>query len=239
MKCPWLRLPAQAPFVYYMDEDGIGSRYPHQDADRKLHLECLPEPYLGRPDAPIVVLGLKPGFDPGDPSAHARTDFAEVARRSLAHEPLPYPVYLLDPRFASTPGGIYYREALGPLASALGARQDQLEHPAWKAIASECLFVNYFPYHSVATPVAEKPLNSQHYGFHLARLAVERSALILAVLGVERWKRSVKELTTVPRLFTASNTRTWSLSARNVPGGFEAVVEHLAEVLARPLAREP
>ncbi len=232
MKNPWLRTPAQPPFIQPLDEEPLRERYPYRDTEKMLHLECLPEPFQGRVDAPIVVLGLKPGFHPGDPAAHGDPVFAEAARRSLAHEPLPYPVYLLDPRFAATPGGQYYREALKALAGELGAGPGDLDHPAWKAIANEVLFVSFFPYHSVETKLHQTPVTSQMYGFHLARAAIARSALILAVLGKTWWSRAVPEIASAARVFNARNMRSWTLSANNVPGGFEEAVLHLRDYLA-------
>jgi hypothetical protein len=227
MKNPWLRVPSDPPYFQPLDEDTLAERYPLTDSDNKIHLECLPEPFQGRLDAPVVVLGLKPGFDPGDPAAHRDPAFMEAARRSLAHEPLPYPVYLLDPRFAGTPGGKYYREALKALAGELGAGPADVHHAAWKAIANGVLFVSYFPYHSVATKLHTKPLTSQMYGFHLARQAIDRAALVLVVMGDAWWSRSVKELASAPRVFRARNVRTWTLSANNLPGGFEEAVREL------------
>lgn len=233
MKNPWLRLPQAPPYVYALDEEPIQNLYSSSDPKEKLHLECFPEPYLGRVDAPVVLLGLKPGFDEGDPAAHRDTAFAAAASKSLRHEALPYPLYLLDPSFASTPGGVYYRGAMRELAEALGAGPGKgLDHPAWKTIANEVFVINFFPYHSVEASLNQKPLTSQQYGFSLAHQALARNALVVILLGEAWWKKPIPELAKHARVFIGSNMRSWFLSPGNLPGGFDAVVQELGSRLS-------
>ncbi len=62
------------------------------NVSHRLHLELLPEPFLGRPDAPVILLNLNPGFNDEDILAHGRLDFAESARLTLLRAPQAYPV---------------------------------------------------------------------------------------------------------------------------------------------------
>jgi hypothetical protein len=83
MRNPWLELPHQAPYVLADDADAIErfnrTASARRQADRTwLHLELLPEPFLGDPAAPIVVLSLNPGYSPDDAAWHAGPTFAAL-----------------------------------------------------------------------------------------------------------------------------------------------------------------
>jgi hypothetical protein len=113
---PWRELPPQPPYVLGCDWLAIGEYHATDpDVSHRLHLELLPEPFLGRPDAPVILLNLNPGFNDEDILAHSRPDFAESARLTLLHAPQAYPFYLLDPRFRDTSGARWWRKHLGQL----------------------------------------------------------------------------------------------------------------------------
>lgn len=93
-------LPAKAPFVLASDAPAIDQF--HQgpvDESQRLHLELIPEPFLGRPDAPVVLLNLNPGFSERDILSHEDPVFAAAAMATLHQEVQSHPFYLLDPRF--------------------------------------------------------------------------------------------------------------------------------------------
>ena len=67
---------------------------------RKLHLELFPEPFIGRVDAPAVLLSLNPGFDPkSDPDCHAKSVMRKAVQANLGQQPQAYPFYPLSPDF--------------------------------------------------------------------------------------------------------------------------------------------
>ena len=58
----------------------------HKEA-RRLQLELFPEPFIGRVDAPIVLLGLNPEFKNDDPSWHQRPVMREAVTSNLTQQP--------------------------------------------------------------------------------------------------------------------------------------------------------
>ena len=82
---PWLEVPGSPPFIAPADERYVDAfnasdgRHPEHEIDTRL----LPEPWLGRHDAPVVMLTPNPGFDPSDVAFHARRDFAQANRANL------------------------------------------------------------------------------------------------------------------------------------------------------------
>ena len=99
---PWQRLPLDAPFVLPEDHAAIADFNASSPGEKLVHLEVLPEPFLGRPDAPVVVLGLNPGFKDTDLVQHRDPSFASRSRCNLLHGPANYPFYLLDPEIERT-----------------------------------------------------------------------------------------------------------------------------------------
>jgi hypothetical protein len=83
---PWDRLPLQAPFLLPEDARLI-NEFNVNAADRfKVHFDIFPEPFLGNPNAPVVLLGLNPGFNELDIKQHKEARFAALSRANLLHQ---------------------------------------------------------------------------------------------------------------------------------------------------------
>lgn len=59
MRNPWLDLPASAPFVLTANAAVIARFNERARADVAVHIELLPEPLLGDPLSPIVLLRIR------------------------------------------------------------------------------------------------------------------------------------------------------------------------------------
>jgi hypothetical protein len=49
--------------------------------------DCLPEPFVGNPEAPMAVLGNNPGFRPERPNYKLEPRFTKRMRANLLHLP--------------------------------------------------------------------------------------------------------------------------------------------------------
>ena len=97
MQNPWVTLPATPPYVFPDDAEAIGRFNKTADDSYRYHLDILPEPFLGRPDAPVVLLNLNPGYSGDEERFHHLDDyFRETALANLAHREQEYPFYFLD-----------------------------------------------------------------------------------------------------------------------------------------------
>ena len=113
MHNPWLLLPETAPFVLSSDKKSIRNFNNQAKQEHQIHLELLPEPYLGNPQAKIVLLNLNPGFSESDILFHRdNAYFAKTSRANLHHECQEYPFYLLDPKNLAAPGSGWWRRKL-------------------------------------------------------------------------------------------------------------------------------
>lgn len=228
---PWLGLPLGAPYVHPADLDIVyGARARAFGADHQLRFELLPEPYLGDPEARVLLLSRNPGFHPDDASAHGQADFRAACRANLAHQAFGRPFYLLDPSFQETPGGQYWRQKLGYVAErvrrAIGAKEIEA---AWQAVAQGVLCVEYHGYHSPLYRSLGATLPTQRYGFALVAGAVRRGAVVLALRSVRDWIEAVPELQGCEKFFRARSPQNVTVTPRNCPEGWYSVIEGILE----------
>ena len=181
---PWHRLPDRPPYVLPEDLERVSEFNRRAKPEAYLHLSLIPEPFLGLPDAPIVLLGLNPGYSwTIQPitsirrSASVRTIWPSESR---------YPFFLLDPTITA-PGAVYWKAKLGSLTQKFGA----------ETVVRRTLCVEFIPYHSVNFRHERLSLPSQQYSFDLSWRATKRSPAqsLWSMAGGKRfWLPAVPEL---------------------------------------------
>src|SRR5580704_4872651 len=108
---PWLALPSRSPYVLQCDSSAIAAYNVRAPEIYRLQLDVLPEPFVGITTAPVVLLGLNPGFNNQDPEVHERPEFQALVRDNYNQIPSNFPFYLLDPTFDS-PGRRWWESKL-------------------------------------------------------------------------------------------------------------------------------
>jgi len=111
---PWLDLSDDPPWVLPVDRAAIERFNVTAASATKICLDALPEPFIGDPDAPVVLLNLNPGLDPEDPFVHTDSTRRRLIRANLAHEEIEYRFYYFDPAFDDTPGARWWRHHSPP-----------------------------------------------------------------------------------------------------------------------------
>src|SRR5579862_9088585 len=167
---PWQRLPHEGEFVLPEDAEAISAFNSKAPDEFRVHLELQPEPYLGNPKAPIVVLGLNPGFDVQDPDYHKQQSFSDRVRLNLFHEPAEWPLFYVNWTDGS-PGGRWWRDKLRDLWQSIAIPKSA---DSMRVVASCVFAVEFFPYHSRNFNHRELRSVAQPYSFGLVRQAVER-----------------------------------------------------------------
>jgi hypothetical protein len=208
-------LPDEPPYVLPEDEKVLAF-------DRKgrgihaLELNLIPEPFVGRPDAPVLLLGNNPGVK-GDESRNARQKpaFRDRMRDNLLHRLSPsFPFLFLDPDPGiASPGKGWWERKLKRLLDEFGPDEDA----ARRILARSVLAVEYFPYVSHRYRHRKLTLPSQGYSFGLVRNAMKRGAVIVLTRGRRRWERAVEELGTYPRCFRLVEVQRAPISPGNFP----------------------
>jgi hypothetical protein len=212
MENPWTELPFEAPFVLPYDQAAVERFNISAGPEFQLRLNVLPEPFLGNPKAPVVLLGLNPGYAESDIPIHTSPSFASANRRNLCHTPSDYPFYLLHPDLVS-PGQIWWQKHLKQVIQAAGVQR----------VANSIFVIEYLGYHSIRFKHHEIYLPSQLYSRELVREAIRRNALIVLQRGVQLWKACVPELATYSRAFFLNSYQNPTVSPRNCPKGFEEI----------------
>lgn len=183
----WRRLPKTEPFVLRCDKERIQSFNTQAKPVHQIHLELLPEPFLGNPHhAKVIFLSLNPGYEEMDIWSLHDTDFVEACRANLTHENQEYPFFLLNPIFASSSGGFcWWRDKLKTLIYRYG----------FKKLAHKICAIEYFPYHSESLGF-NNLIPSQCYSFFLVKEAMKRNALIIQMRSQRRWQKAIPRLKT-------------------------------------------
>jgi hypothetical protein len=213
---PWIALPESAPFVLPADAAVIERFNCSAPEPFWLRLDLLPEPFVGRQDAPVVLLALNPGFSDSDPGLHGSATFAASVRKNIRHDSQAYPFYLLDPSNKG-PGYDWWRQRLRLLLEEFGA----------PLVSRSLLCVEYFPYHSRRYAHAKLDVPSQSYARQLVHAAVQRDAVVIVMRGWNLWREAVPALENARRCFRLRSVQNVSVTPKNCPDGFAAVREVL------------
>ena len=225
MGSPWANLPSEPPIVLPEDRPWVET-FNELSRDRpswRIRTELLPEPFIGRVDAPLVILALNPGFSEEDLGTHTRPEFMSEVRRCISAEPGPYPFFHLNPAL-NGPGWDWWKRALKEL---LDRKYDR------KVLAQSILCLEFFPYRSEEFAHGHLRLPSQEYTFSLLRAAIARAAPIIVTRGFSYWTGAVPALASYPRMFRTRSQRTARISERNCPLGFASACRVIEDASAQ------
>lgn len=204
---PWTLPFAQPPFVLPTDAPLVNAFNLKAGPKRFLQVEhVLPEPFIGNPKAPVVLLSNNPGFGKAAGNIKMEPFFQKAMRANLRHEEVEYPFFYLSPEMTER-GEKWWRSKLKCLI-----REFDL-----KTIANAVLNVVFFPYPSERFGRKQLRLPSQEYGFQLVRAAIERKAVIIHMRSPTLWLEAVPELAAYKeKRFVVNNTQTPAISPKNL-----------------------
>lgn len=212
MTNPWLALPTTAPYVLPAEHNKI-ERFNHAypEPDYRIRLNVLPEPYIGNPQAKVVILSLNPGYDETDPDWHARPDFRSSLVANLRHEPEAYPFYPLNPAYSGSGIHKWWRSKLN----------DLIRDTSLSTIAHNVLCVEWFPYHSIKYKAMPKGISggllpSQAYAISLVTAAVDRGATLIAMRRYQDWAQQVPGLRAYDKVHHLRSPQSGHLSSNNL-----------------------
>jgi hypothetical protein len=218
MQNPWLEIPDESPYILEMDREAV-ERYNRsvRSEQNKLILESVPEPFIGNPQsAKVVLLNLNPGHSEDDARAYSDIDFRRAMFLNLQHEAQECPFYGLNPKFAWTACGQWWRAHTHRLHSA---------GLSWEAISEGMLVIEWFPYHSKRSALPSDPVcPSQQYSFQLAKEMLENK-VVLGMRSKKHWLRVDQRVQKIPFLKNPQNPH---ISVGNMGEGlFERIVQAL------------
>lgn len=214
MQNPWLALPKKPPFVLDSDRYII-------DTSNRLHDDHIktavrPDPFIGDPNAPVVLVYVNPGFDDGprgDVWWHANSK--PLAKHYAANYRHETDFFWLDDDMRATPGAVWYRDKFSSVILDVGVDN----------VRSKLFMVEYFPYHSVDS--SNLPIvPSQEYTHHLVHAATQRGALIILMRAANALKKLIPELRDYKNV-ALGRSRNAALTRGNVDG-YEKIIAALS-----------
>jgi len=225
MDNPWTHLPNDAPFVLPEDDGSVRAfNKRHAGKPTEVLFDQLPSPYVGNPEAAIVLLNLNPAYALETASTPTLAMFTDIAKANFAHRFFDYPFYPLDPRLEGSPSGYEWwsKRCLGDLI-----RESEIDV---KEFAKKIFCAEFFPYHSRKYGWDGGVLPSQRYTMALVDAAVLRGALLIALWGNGNkgaWLKAVPSLSS-NNIITLHSAQNPKISRGNLGDGlFEKIIKRL------------
>lgn len=213
---PWPTLTQGSPFVLAGDLAAVSEFNSTAPDNYILRTGLLPEPYVGRVGAPVVLLALNPGCSHGDIACHADPEFRERVRTCHRQDDVEWPYYYLAPD-ASGPGAEWSRRVLGHLIREVGLL----------TVARNVVMYEYVAYHSVSYSHRTPSLPSQEFTFESVRNALGGSTVVFVTRGWKEWVQRIPEIAASSKVFRTRSAQNIVITPRNSPEGWDAAIEAL------------
>ena len=210
---PWTHLPTRAPFVLREDREAIESFNRRTRLETQIETALLPVPFVGRIDAPVILLLLNPGVRDESYISHRIARHRRSVRACHRQDSVEYPNYFLDPK-TEGPGVKWWTRALGKLIRLCGRQK----------VAQNVAALQYMPYRAREFRHARLRLPSQQFTFQALRAAIRRTAVCLVCRGRKPWTAAVPELARYRWAFDTTNPRQVVITRGCYAEGFSAAV---------------
>jgi hypothetical protein len=150
---PWVRLPPRPPYVLPEDEQAVREFNARAVENHRLQIDkLLPEPFVGDPVAPVLLLRNNPGV--GKRSVlKQQPEFMTRMRAGQSLHSSAYPFIYIDPEYRET--GRWWWQKLKCLLLKFEA----------EVVARSVCNVVYFPYPSARFRHGRCEVPSQQFGF--------------------------------------------------------------------------
>jgi hypothetical protein len=218
MKNPWLDLPLSLPYLLPSDREIILDGNKRFKEFHEIRHNVLPEPYLGNPEAPVILLTLNPGYADEDISFYEQKHALELWRKNILHEPMDYPFWMINPILDPKLGGTKWW---------LRRLKEPIKLVGLERVANRVCCIEFFPYHSYEFSPLKTKLESQKYSFHLVQKAIQRKAVIILMRSKRIWVEAVPQLKDHKFLFGLNSVQNITISRNNCPQGFTYIEQAL------------
>lgn len=208
-----------------------------------IDLNLMPEPYIGNPNANVILLFTNPGLKGNENENYKEfPELKKVLEQNLTHENFDYPYYYLDPKFRETDGGKWIRKRMNKIIEIVGDKE----------LSEKIFTIQLHPYHSNEFKDFNEPLLGHNYSMFLLSKAIERKALIIFSRSHKEWNsaynkfdHNVKELKKIigdnfielktPTKNTTPRTPFFIESYMGGPVNFNKLINRIKEPLSKSL----
>lgn len=168
-----------------------------EDHDYYIHPDLLPEPYMGNPDANVILLFANPGFGGKEKDDYKATGLREKIFNNLTHSNLDHPYYYLNPELYDstskgqpkfTEGAKWARRRMSELFDKIKAEE----------LSQKIFTLQLHPYHSARFKKLNDSFKGYNYTMSLFENAIERAekknALIVCARSYKHWNEEYKKI---------------------------------------------
>jgi hypothetical protein len=182
--CPWRGIePGLRPYVLHPDREVLESFNATAKLEYRIQLDVYPEPFIGDPAAPILILSLNPGFKPAQVEAHAQPDLARLLIKSMrleaGEESIPF--HHLHPDYQKHSPSVWWPRCL----------KGWIDRYGLERVSHAFFCVELFPYASKRFKAMPELLDSQRFGFEVARAKIEAGATVIAFRAKKSWAKQL------------------------------------------------
>ena len=221
MKNPWLNFNISGDMVHQLDRDSFSLHNASVVADYKFLPQLAPEPWIGDPEAKLLVLLANPGATRGDVLGKKQEGADLINQLSIAnlnHSIKDYPHFFFNPILEGTDGHTWYKKRFGHLIEATSAQN----------VSKKVLSCELVPYHSFSWKKPRVMPPTQSYTFEIVRNAIERGAVILIGRGKADWFKNVPELSKYKRYFQPASAQCAYISPKNYGKNYREILSSIS-----------
>jgi hypothetical protein len=167
-----------------------------------------PFPYLGNPDAPVLVLLANPGKSKSEEkkSFSYSVKKLELHKQNLLHIGTEDFALRLDSPKDRSLESPYFKPRTAKL----------VEATSLQAVANKVFFINFHGYHSRSWYPIPFTFYTQNYSFHLVKRAINIGCQIVMSRNTTGWLTAIPELVSYPNKSFFRSTRSVHLSENNL-----------------------
>jgi hypothetical protein len=221
LKNPWLDFQVSESMIHELDRNSVQDHNSKVEAKYRFLTHLAPEPWIGNPNADILVLLANPGATTGDLSGKTQKGADLINKLSISNlkgELIEYPHFFFDPQLIGTDGYVWYAKRFKHLIDATSQGN----------VAKKVLSCELVPYHSFSWKKPKIMPVTQKYTFNLVKQAMERDAVILIGRGKKDWFENVPGLEKYSKYFQPASVQCAYISPNNYGNNFNKIVEAIS-----------
>lgn len=160
----------------------------------------MPEPYMGNPEANIILLYSNPGIssDKSEEQEHRNENFRNTLIRNLTHDKVEFPYYYLNPDFEETAGAKWIIKRTDEIVKKFDVKLND-KKKVLKLLSNNFFTLQLHPFHSREFQSLQKPFSKQAYTMDLFLQAFDRvkkqEALMICTRSYTEWNSIFQNLT--------------------------------------------
>jgi len=221
LRNPWLNFQISESMIHELDRDSVDNHNSKVESKYRFLAHLAPEPWIGNPEAEVLVLLANPGATAGDLSGKLQKNrdlINSLSIRNLKGELTEYPHFFFDPQLLGTDGYIWYTKRFKHL----------IEATSQGNVAKKIMSCELVPYHSFSWKKPKDMPATQKYTFNLVKQAIERGAVILIGRGKKDWFENVPSLKKYSKYFQPASPQCAYVSPKNYGKNFNKIVEAIS-----------